>query len=167
MRDWNEDRGPYRFAWSWFWSYLWGIEIVTPLDICFLRSSFWSYLWGIEICFLRWFLPFLFLFWSYLWGIEITKQSRRCGTHESFDLTYEGLKYGYQQALGKETRGFDLTYEGLKYRHFNYFWAGCPVLILPMRDWNLTTRLVFSCPLGVLILPMRDWNRYTFLIFLV
>ena len=84
-------------------------------------------------------------FWSYLWGIEICKQFFRRWIIFSFDLTYEGLKFGIVN-------------------RFILCWLW--VLILPMRDWNLSDVTTPPTLPPVLILPMRDWNTRSFLFYL-
>ena len=105
MRDWNAFAPARVFAVSWFWSYLWGIEMRFARAWCGVGQRFWSYLWGIEmrknIMGIRGYVWVLILpmrdwntplptygpiraspFWSYLWGIEISNgwQGKRLET---------------------------------------------------------------------------------------
>ena len=125
-----------------FWSYLWGIEMHSPdnqqelhlirFDLTYegLKYDFMCFVW-----------KSLQSFWSYLWGIEIQNHSTNIPTFViRFDLTYEGLKYTENGIIEFDKISFDLTYEGLKlfllfFRHIFI----SSVLILPMRDWNMTS----------------------------
>ena len=81
------------------------------------RHAFWSYLWGIETPFAFFaYFPVLVLFWSYLWGIETATPTRK---------------------QGSLLKRFDRTYEELKLPQISKNWYNVPVLIVPMRNWNI------------------------------
>ena len=76
-------------------------------------------------------------FWSYLWGIEIKSAIKSVPPKCEF----------WSYLWGIEIQGPTVQY----LYHFR-------VLILPMRDWNITLRIQKRGHQQVLILPMRDWN---------
>ena len=99
-------------------------------------------------------------FWSYLWGIETISISCILAMYSTF----------WSYLWGIETK-----------RVFHWWWYYFFVLILPMRDWNISNLssipaslhsfdLTYeglkrnfngwsSITIFVLILPMRDWNK--------
>ena len=139
MRDWNP-----------FW----------PSIMLSNHASFWSYLWGIEIPFRLPSICCSFRRFDLTYeGLksDIAVKLRTCV--RGFDLTYEGLKFPRSERTqfanclfwsylwGIEILKVCRTYDS-KTAFWSYLWG----IEIP-TFWTYPI-----CELSVLILPMRDWN---------